>query len=303
MPSQPDFHLLRVYRTVVECGSFRAAQSKLGCRAPAISMNIKKLEQKLGFALCLRGRSGVRLTPGGKIIYEAACRLFLATGDFDGEVQRAKDQPFNKIRICLCDAIHADDSFSVSSVFAQFMTRRGGLTLAVDTLPPPDIEQQVVDEIRYDLGITPSFQNLDGLIYEPLMEETQVLMCARGHPLFDDSPDGVDLSALERFPRFGRSYMTAPGLRSIPGSGVPESSVSFHRSGDAAGAYRPLHRLSAGARRTRAFHGRKHAGNSSGAHPLHLQNLCDLQKKSPVRGCALATHRTVETSTDQAPPN
>lgn len=223
--SQSDIHLLRVYRTVVECGSFRAAQSALGCRAPAISMNIKKLEQKVGFVLCQRGRAGLMLTPAGKLVYDAACRLFLAVEQFERDMQCAKSQPFHKLRICLCDAIQSDRDFSVASVISQFMSQRRDLNLSVDTLPPPEIERQVV-EGRCDLGITPSFYNLDGLIYEPLMEETQILVCARGHPLFDDCQDRIEPHVLERFPRFGRSYMTGPGLRSIPVNWPQDSSVN-----------------------------------------------------------------------------
>jgi hypothetical protein len=36
---QPNFHLLRVFLTVANCGSFRAAQTKLGCRASTIGIS------------------------------------------------------------------------------------------------------------------------------------------------------------------------------------------------------------------------------------------------------------------------
>jgi DNA-binding transcriptional LysR family regulator len=221
-----QFSLREIHGSMrIECGSFRAAQSILGCRAPAISMNIKKLERKVGLVLCQRGRAGLVLTPAGKIVYDAACQLFLAVEQFERDTHRARSQTVHKLRVCLCDAIQADRDFSIVSVLSRFMDRRRDVSLSVETLPPPEIERKVVEGLC-DLGITPSFYNLDGLVYEPLIEERQILVCGRGHPLFDDCPERIAPESLQRYAHFGRSYMTGPGLRSIPGKWPQESSVN-----------------------------------------------------------------------------
>jgi len=53
--------------TVAECGSISRAASKLFVSQPALSLQIKKLEQELGFSLFYRTAQGVSLTEEGRI--------------------------------------------------------------------------------------------------------------------------------------------------------------------------------------------------------------------------------------------
>jgi DNA-binding transcriptional LysR family regulator len=68
--SNPDLTSLAVFRSVVEHRSFLGAQVALGLSQSAVSFHIKGLEQRLGFRLCRRGRSGFELTDRGAIVYE-----------------------------------------------------------------------------------------------------------------------------------------------------------------------------------------------------------------------------------------
>ena len=58
----PDLHLLRLFVTVVEAGGFSAAQGVLGLSQPSISQQMGRLETRLGYRLCSRGKGGFRLT-------------------------------------------------------------------------------------------------------------------------------------------------------------------------------------------------------------------------------------------------
>ena len=63
-----DLRLLRVFKTVSECGSFSAAESLLGITCSAISLHMSDLEKRLGMRLCQRGRAGFALTEEGREI-------------------------------------------------------------------------------------------------------------------------------------------------------------------------------------------------------------------------------------------
>jgi hypothetical protein len=54
----PDLHLLRLFVTVVQAGGFSAAQGVLGLSQPSISQQMAKLETRLGYRLCSRGKGG-----------------------------------------------------------------------------------------------------------------------------------------------------------------------------------------------------------------------------------------------------
>ncbi|MGL6046421.1 MAG: LysR family transcriptional regulator, partial [Vogesella sp.] len=67
-----DIRLLRIFKTVVECGSFSAAESVLGISRSAISLHMGDLEKRLGVCLCRRGRAGFALTDEGREVLRAA---------------------------------------------------------------------------------------------------------------------------------------------------------------------------------------------------------------------------------------
>ena len=72
--SDMDLRLLRVFRSVVECGGMAAAELELNIATSTISRHIKDLETRLGLTLCRRGRGGFALTPEG----QAYCDALLA---------------------------------------------------------------------------------------------------------------------------------------------------------------------------------------------------------------------------------
>ena len=65
-----DIRLLKLFRSVVECGGFSAAESVLGIGRSAISQQMSDLEQRLGLRLCQRGRAGFALTEEGREVYQ-----------------------------------------------------------------------------------------------------------------------------------------------------------------------------------------------------------------------------------------
>lgn len=52
-----DLRLLRVFRSVVQCGGMAAAELELNIGISTISRHVKDLETRLGLVLCRRGRA------------------------------------------------------------------------------------------------------------------------------------------------------------------------------------------------------------------------------------------------------
>ncbi|MXN17806.1 LysR family transcriptional regulator [Pseudooceanicola sp. GBMRC 2024] len=77
-----DIKLLRIFLQVVEHSGFSAAARALNISQSTISIQLKLLEQRLGFPLCRRGRKGFELTPEGRKVYEAAMALEQGMSDF-----------------------------------------------------------------------------------------------------------------------------------------------------------------------------------------------------------------------------
>ena len=63
---------IEVFLAIVREGSMRAAADALGVGAPAITLQMKALEERLGIELLFRTTRSVELTEAGKVLFEAA---------------------------------------------------------------------------------------------------------------------------------------------------------------------------------------------------------------------------------------
>lgn len=91
-----DIDLLRAFITVIETGSFTRAAALLGRTQPAVSLQIRRLEDQLRSPVFDRGGKGVSLTTEGAGLLPQARRLLrlndeivatLGEGDLAGEVR------------------------------------------------------------------------------------------------------------------------------------------------------------------------------------------------------------------------
>ncbi|ANL30896.1 choline sulfate-utilization transcription factor protein (plasmid) [Rhizobium phaseoli] len=76
----PDLGWMRLFVEVARLGSFSAAATLLGLTQPAVSYQIRRLEQQFGVGLLRRQHRGVELTAEGERLLEVAAK---AVGDID----------------------------------------------------------------------------------------------------------------------------------------------------------------------------------------------------------------------------
>jgi biotin operon repressor len=98
-----DIRLLKLFRSVAECGGFSAAESVLGIGRSAISQQMSDLEQRLGLRLCQRGRAGFALTEEGREVYQSTQQLLAALESFRTEVNGLHQHLRGELNIGLTD--------------------------------------------------------------------------------------------------------------------------------------------------------------------------------------------------------
>lgn len=95
-PTNLELDLLRAFVTVADTGGFTRAAALLGRTQPAVSLQIRRLEDQLRCPLFMRGGKGVGLTTEGAALLPQARRLLrlndeilstLGEGDLEGEVR------------------------------------------------------------------------------------------------------------------------------------------------------------------------------------------------------------------------
>ncbi|KTC42358.1 LysR family transcriptional regulator [Pseudomonas putida] len=163
-----DIRLLRIFRSVVECGGFSAAENVLGIGRSAISQQMSDLEQRLGLRLCQRGRAGFSLTEEGREVYHSALQMLGAVESFRTEVNGLHRHLRGELNIGLTDNLVTLPHMRITHALAQLKDRG------------PDVRIQIR--------------------IQPLYSERSLLYCAVGHPLFyaDDAQlDDARLDAQE----------------------------------------------------------------------------------------------------------
>lgn len=186
-----DIRLLKLFRSVVECGGFSAAESVLGIGRSAISQQMSDLEQRLGLRLCQRGRGGFALTEEGREVYNASLRVLSALESFRSEVNGLHRHLRGELNIGLTDNLVTVPHMRVTHALAKLKERGPDVLIQIRMTPPGEVEQGVLDG-RLHVGVVPQAGALSGLEYQPLYEERSQLYCAVGHPLFYVDENDLD---------------------------------------------------------------------------------------------------------------
>jgi DNA-binding transcriptional LysR family regulator len=179
-----DLRLLRVFRAVVACGGFAAAELELNINRSTISRHIKDLEMRLGVTLCRRGRGGFALTAEGEQVYASAQKMMSAMEDFQHEVDEIHEQLTGSLVIAIFDKTATNPQCHINQAFARFDELAPEVQPEIHVEPINAIERGVM-EGRYHLGIIPNHRPSSSLDYYKLFEEQMYLYCAAGHPLFE----------------------------------------------------------------------------------------------------------------------
>lgn len=90
---------LRYFIAVAEQLHFRHAAELLHVAQPALSQQIRQLEEEIGVTLFERSRHGVRLTPAGKAFYEKAQSILRNANEAVVEARKAERGDAGTIRI------------------------------------------------------------------------------------------------------------------------------------------------------------------------------------------------------------
>ncbi|MBU2874875.1 LysR family transcriptional regulator [Marinobacter salexigens] len=210
--SDTDLRLLRIYRMVVECGGFSAAEVEANISRAAISMAMSDLETRLSLRLCHRGRSGFSLTDEGAEVYQATLQLLASVEGFRTRVNSLHARLKGELNIGITDNLVTIPEMHITSALSRLKQRGPEVKINIRMIPPSDIELGVLDG-RLHTGVVPTLKTLPGLHYRPLYEEVSYLYCGIAHPLFE-----TGLTSLEELTKHDAvmpAYAQAPEIKAI----------------------------------------------------------------------------------------
>lgn len=120
------FHGLDAFLAVAEHGSLRRAAGVLGVRPPAVSYQIKALEQRIGTALFVRTTRSVHLTDAGRSLLARAKPAMAELSEALEDARRSGGATTGTIRLTLPDVAY---ELTIAHKLAAFQRRFPDITL------------------------------------------------------------------------------------------------------------------------------------------------------------------------------
>ncbi len=167
---------LRAFHHVALSGSFSRAAENLHVTQPAISDQIRKLEQDYDILLFNRAKRQVTLTPFGEELLVITRRLFDAEDQAHQLLSESRALQGGTLRII------ADSAAHVLRVLAQFRTRHPGVKVTIRA----GNSQQVMESLHAfdaDLGVIGEVPEGETFDHVRLNATPIVAFMARSHPL------------------------------------------------------------------------------------------------------------------------
>ncbi|WP_163831814.1 LysR family transcriptional regulator [Spartinivicinus ruber] len=145
---------------VVEKQSFNRAASKLDLSAAAVSIQMKKLEQELGFSLLQRTTRIIKLTEQGARFYEHCKELQELLAVTESFAERSHQEPAGKLRVVT--SVYTGHRFLIEHL-SEFYNRYPKIQLDVEISDRiPDFSRQEVDIL---VGFSNRYKEVPGDLY------------------------------------------------------------------------------------------------------------------------------------------
>jgi DNA-binding transcriptional LysR family regulator len=173
-----DTRQLRAFCTVVERRSFSQAAERLGVTQPAVSLQVRALEKRLGVQLLDRSGRRVEPTEAGARLYRGAQRLLSLEDDLVTELaEEAKGELQGTFEI---GASTGPGGVVLSRLLCDFAADHPELHVALSVFDTQTVVERVADR-TLELGVVGAAPKHRGVDYEPFFRDTVTLACPPGH--------------------------------------------------------------------------------------------------------------------------
>lgn len=170
---------LQVFYTVARQLSFTRAAEQLCMTQPAVTFQIKQLEEHFDARLFDRDRSGIVLTPAGRMVLQYAERILELGDELDKRVGDLRGSISGPLLLG-CSMTIAE--FILPRVLGEFIALHPQVRPHMTVANSETIENRVADH-TIDLGLIESPAHMPGLHTEVCCDDELVMICAPDYPL------------------------------------------------------------------------------------------------------------------------
>jgi DNA-binding transcriptional LysR family regulator len=168
---------LKVFRAVAQHLSFRKAAETLYLTQPAVTLQVKALEEELGLKLFERSSTGVALTEAGRLLLEDAERLHQISIQAENRLAALKGQTMGELALGASTTIA---QYVLPPLLAEFSRRYAGILLQVFGENTEHVAEGVAGG-RFGLGLIEGPPLRRDVKVEPWFEDELLVIVPSGH--------------------------------------------------------------------------------------------------------------------------
>lgn len=204
---------LQVFHAVAKHLSFTKAADALFMTQPAVTFQVKQLEEHFNARLFDRSHGRIRLTAAGELVYAYAERILSLHGELESRMAEIGGDIAGPLII---GASLTNGEFILPQVIGEFKTIHPRVEIRLTVGNSELIENRVSDR-SLDLGFIESPSHLSTLETQEICEEELFVICAPG-------------TGIARMRRIAPAQLAAePYVRREPGSGTREFADRYFR--------------------------------------------------------------------------
>ncbi|HVM69061.1 MAG TPA: selenium metabolism-associated LysR family transcriptional regulator [Gaiellaceae bacterium] len=185
-----DTRQLAAFCAVVERKSFSQAAERLGVTQPAVSLQVRALEKRLGTQLLDRSGRRVEPTEAGLRLYRGAQRLLQLEEQLVEEVAGGDEGELTG-ELSL-GASTGPAAIVVPLLLCEFQRANPGVKVALSVHDTQSVID-LVAERELELGIVGAARRHRAVRFEPFFQDEVILVCPPGHPFAGKTVSVEDL--------------------------------------------------------------------------------------------------------------
>jgi len=213
---------LHVFHAVAKHLSFTKAAEALFMTQPAVTFQIKQLEEHFNTRLFERGHGQISLTDAGKVVLDYAERILGQSSELEA---RLKDMTGQVAGLLLIGSSMTIAEYLLPQVLGEFSARFPSVTPRLLVANSEQVQNQVLEH-SLDVGFIENDSQLPSLVTEVACEDELLVVCAPSHPLAQHKSVKPELlpqhAYLSREPGSGTREVTDHYLQKI---GFPQDSL------------------------------------------------------------------------------
>ncbi|HRH45687.1 MAG TPA: selenium metabolism-associated LysR family transcriptional regulator [Pyrinomonadaceae bacterium] len=196
-----DFRL-KVFRTVAENLNFTHAAEVLFITQPAVTLQIKTLEEELGVKLFDRSGGKVRLTEAGEILLDYAERIAGLYSEAETAIGTLIGEQRGKLSLGASTSIA---QYVLPHLIGKFLSLHPKIEFSMISANTENIVK-ALDAKSISLGLVEGPIGRSDLKFEPFIEDEIVVIAAANHELALNQSEKISLSDFAEMPLIMREY-------------------------------------------------------------------------------------------------